>query len=940
MFGRELPNQLDLIIVSEGQEAAQPDLPKSRQLMQGEAVWSTNEKLDSIPDTRNPKKASKKKKKNLDWFGVDSAKKAFPMDSPPRLPETDTIARDKVQIPRTFLTTSPISVPYGAPPSVSDSEPELAEGDSGGKNLESGPQVAAPSPGSSEVVRLGQAAEKVSDASPPRSVERDPAANEDSVSRGFRTPRASRMDDNEAAASVSSHVKDAVSPDPMHAAMRPGATVAGDRTGARGEDPKPSSRVSELEEDGDAQQRGTDAEDKAGSYPAASEPMETERRPQPGAKDPAKERLLPAERVASVKRVRPLGIIVLLMYIAIVITLVVLTIALFPQKPAACASTECQLFAKLLASSADASVSPCHSFARFVCGGWERNNSLSVREAFYQKALDRMTNHIRNVQVPDSGQNDVQRAAAAFRSCENVLSGRVDHLAAVKGALLEAGITWPRIPDRVDILHTLLFTSLKLAWDVIVRVVPRCSGNITVLAVNPGRLFHLIVEMAMNSMSESEFTVYFNTLRRAFGTEGSDEIEASLVDTAALEKITALALVPNYNLHTQYPVPLTVPRDIGISNVDWLATVVDFGYNGTTEVELVTTSPSFVGAFLDVWRRIGSNNTHLLTSWSTVQVAALYANKDLILNYYGGKAEAASVRYNAFCFTTAYLLSRGALLENHMSEAVHKDARASADGIIRSVGNALRRRLSEWSPFKEDITVVANWSATPSVAFYEAQAIATDDGCYGSEGEVSDLTDSLLLNWRSSSRLIMNVPDHVYEVVGAINSLELSVPSSRSKTMRLLPLSLSFPIFDERLPSAANYAGLGGQMGFALSWLLLTAYAADVRTADVVWNLSACVKTGSSRALQLDSALSRAFTAGALVDAYEYEAATHDTRVGEYSGTRLLLMVLCFFTCTGRGTVNEGAVCDEAMRQSREFARAFDCESGTPMNPDKRCNLP
>ncbi|XP_065302565.1 endothelin-converting enzyme 1-like [Dermacentor albipictus] len=855
------------------------------------------------------------------------------MDSPPRLPETDTIAHDNVQNPRTFLTSSPISVPHGVSPNVSDGELELAQGDSGAENLESGPQVATPSPGSSEVIRLRPAAEKEKE-------DRDPDANEDRVSRGFRAPHASSTDDNGSAASVSSHVKDDVSPDPIHAAMRPGATVAGDGRGARGEDPRPSSRVSELEEDGGAEQRGTDVEEKAGSYSAASEPVEGERRPRPGAKDPAKERLRPVERVASVKRVQPFGIIVLLMYIAIVITLVVLTIALFTQKPAACTSTECQLFAKLLESSADASVSPCDSFARFVCAGWERSNALSVREALYQKALDRMTKHIRNVRVPDSGQNDVQRAAAAFRSCENVLSGRLDHLAAVKGALLEAGITWPRIPDRVDILHTLLFTSLKLAWDVIVRVVPRRSGNITVLAVNPGRLFHRIVEMATNSLSETEFTLYFNTLRRAFGTEGSDEIEASLVDTAALEKITALALVPKYNLYTQYPVPLTVPRDIPISDVDWLATVVDFGYNGTTEVALVTTGPSFVGAFLDLWRRIGSNNTHLLTSWSTVQVAALYANKDLILNYYGGKTEAASVRYSAFCFTTAYLLSRGALLENHMSEAAHKDARASAESIIRSVGNALRRRLSKWSQFKEDVTVVADWSAMPSEAFYEAQAIAADDGCYGSGGGVPDLTDSLLLNWRSSSRLMMNVPDHVYEVVGAINSLELSVPSSRSKTLRLLPLSLSFPVFDERLPLAANYAGLGGQMGSALSWLLLTTYAGDVRTADVVWNLSECVKKGSSRAFKLDSALSQAFTAGALVDAYEYKAAAHDTRIGEYSGTRLLLMVLCFFTCAGRDTVNEGAICDSAMRQSRQFARAFNCESGTPMNPDKRCNLP
>lgn len=39
MFGRELPNQLDLIIASEGQQAAQAFLPNSRQLVHGEAVW-------------------------------------------------------------------------------------------------------------------------------------------------------------------------------------------------------------------------------------------------------------------------------------------------------------------------------------------------------------------------------------------------------------------------------------------------------------------------------------------------------------------------------------------------------------------------------------------------------------------------------------------------------------------------------------------------------------------------------------------------------------------------------------------------------------------------------------------------------------------------------------------------------------------------------------
>ncbi|KAH7976655.1 hypothetical protein HPB52_017512 [Rhipicephalus sanguineus] len=647
------------------------------------------------------------------------------------------------------------------------------------------------------------------------------------------------------------------------------------------------------------------------------------------------------ETVASAKKLHPSGIIIILLYVGIVITLVVLTIALFTKNSAqqaqACTTSECHEYATLLASSVDASVSPCNSFARFVCGRWERSNALSVREFLYGRALDRMTSHIRTLEVPDSGQNDGQRAAAAFRSCDDVLNGRVDHLDTVKRTLGDAGIPWPRFPNRVDVLRTLLVSSLKLAWDVLLRVVPRCSGNTTTLTMNPGRHFYRIVEMATNSLSESEFKVYFNTLRNAFGSGRSDDNEASFAETAVLDKITSLTLVSKYHLGTSSPVPLDVPRDVG---TEWLATLVHFGYNATAEVALVTTNPSFVGTFLDVWRRIGGNSTHLLISWSTVQVAALYANKDLIFNYYGGKTEVASVRYTAFCFSTAYLLSRGAPFARYEGETVSKEARANADAVMRSVSSAYIRRLSKWPHFKEDIKVVADWLALPSEAFHEAHVLATDDSCHDDGDKFPDLTDSLPYNWHSSSRLISNIPDDFYDVVRAISSLELSVPSSRSKTLRLLPLSLWFPLFDLGLASAINYAGIGGQVSSALSWLLASAYAGDSRTAEVIANLSACVERHSSSAVQLDSALSQALTAGPLVDAYEHGTTASDGRVGAYGGTQLLFVALCFFACAGRDNVVEGAVCDLAMRQSREFARVFKCAPGAPMNPKERCDLP
>ncbi|KAH6922824.1 hypothetical protein HPB50_019412 [Hyalomma asiaticum] len=786
------------------------------------------------------------------------------------------------------------------PSSISNVDTESAQGVAGAGPLQSGAPGAARGSGTNETLRTDRAAEKQSDASPLSTGTRGAVPNDDHGPAG----------ENEVSASVRVRLKDVGEREPTNAAS---AAAVADGTVAKVEDPKPSSVTdSAVEKNGGAQQPRLEAEEKASPILSASEPAEREMTSRSSVRHPVKyplwstselrvrgyHRAIAVTRkqffrtqVASSKKLQPSGIVILLLYVGIVITLVVLTIALFTknfaQRAQTCATSECHEYAALLASSVDASVRPCNSFARFVCGRWDRGN------------------------VPDSGQNDVQRAAAAFRTCDDVLGGRADHLAAVKRALGDAGITWPRAPDRVDVPRTLLFSTLNLAWDAIVRLVPRCSGNATTLTMDPGRHFYRVAEKVTNPLSESEFKVYFNTLRKAFGAGGNEDDEASLAETAALDRIISLALASKYHHRTASPVPLDVPR----------------GH-----------SHRIAGNAARL--RLGNNGTHLLTSWSTVQVAAQYANKELILNYYGGNGEVASVRYTAFCFSTAYLLSRGAPFRNYESETVSNDARRNADRVMLFVSNAYIRRLSKWAHFEEDITVVADWSATPSGAFNETRVTATDDGCQGNGGEFPDMTDSLMYNWRSSSRLIANIPDDFYEVVRAVNSLELSVPSPVSKTLRLLPMSFWFPLFDVRFASAVNYAGIGGQVGSALSWLLITAYASDSRSADVISNLSVCVDKYSSPAIQVDSALTQALTAGVLVDAYEYGTADRDSRVGAYSGTQLLFMAMCFFACAGRDAANEAAVCDLTMRQSSEFARVFKCAPGTPMNPKKRCDLP
>ncbi|KAH7960536.1 hypothetical protein HPB49_020998 [Dermacentor silvarum] len=211
-----------------------------------------------------------------------------------------------------------------------------------------------------------------------------------------------------------------------------------------------------------------------------------------------------------------------------------------------CQSLECREYAKLLVSSIDTTVSPCHNFTRFVCGHWERSSELSVRETLYERALDRMTRHLFTIDVPSSGQNSVQRAAAVYRSCLNVLQGSADEVVSVKRALTEAGIAWPRHPTDVDLVHTLMYTSLRLGWDVILRLAPRLSEERTTLLVNPGRAFRHLVQRRPSE--GATFNTYFNTLRKHFGN--GDQDEANVAETVFVEDIILRNLTTTYSLRT------------------------------------------------------------------------------------------------------------------------------------------------------------------------------------------------------------------------------------------------------------------------------------------------------------------------------------------------------------------------------------------------------
>ncbi|KAH6933907.1 hypothetical protein HPB50_018688 [Hyalomma asiaticum] len=596
-----------------------------------------------------------------------------------------------------------------------------------------------------------------------------------------------------------------------------------------------------------------------------------------------------------------------------------------------CRSLECREYTKLLASSIDTTISPCNSFTRFVCGKWERNNELSVRETLYERALDRMTRHLLTIDVPSSGQNSVQRAAAVYRSCLNVLQGKSDEVSSVKGALSEAGIVWPRHPDpsHVDLVHTLMYTSLRLGWDVVLCLVPRLSEERTTLLLNPGRAFRHLAQRRPNV--GSTFDAYFNTLKKAFGSGDNDE--ANISESVLVEDIIRRNLTTTYLLRTPRRV-LSEATYAPLAGHRWKAALSNLTLN-VRNLEFVTTAHEYVVQFLTLWQTMGEKQAHYLTSWAVVQVAALYANRELIFSYHGGSTRRALVYHGAFCVGAAYAFSHRAVLLHYSAEVTRGNTRADAERLVTSVVDALFRRLASWPLYREGIQFVNQWSTLSQ----HVLGFDVEDKAPGVVGY--DMTTiSFVDNWRKSTLLPDNSNDST--IIDALDSLALLALFYEARSFQLLPVALSFPVFDVSLVAAVNYGGLGGHVASALGLLLEEAYSAayaGVSAGSRFGNLTACI-TAQSGQPDSKAAVAVALTASALFDAYVDEDPLPAIVPGmeRFTGAQMLFVSLCFALCESGHTITE--ICDPALRNVAAFADAFQCAKHAPMNPPHRCEVP
>ncbi|KAH9366367.1 hypothetical protein HPB48_018128 [Haemaphysalis longicornis] len=597
-----------------------------------------------------------------------------------------------------------------------------------------------------------------------------------------------------------------------------------------------------------------------------------------------------------------------------------------------CTTFACKEYSRRLRASLNTSANPCVSFTRFVCDGWRQSNLLDVWEDIFLQMLRQINWTLRSIEWPPEGQNDEQRAAAVYQSCNDVFLGRSDQLADVKRALIDAGIVWPRTSKNADALHTLLYCSLKLGWGTLLDFRVENSGNSTTLVISEGKSAFVLQRREIGILlTAAKEKAHFEFLKQTFKEKESDSLSYELMSSYGntISRILALARY-SYTIAEK-------AEGLNLTEQRWAGALVKLNVRlHTAPLMILTTNPEYLEEVVKVWNEYGEDSFHSLISWCTVQVAAIYSNRHLILSHYGWREQTAELYHTAFCISRAAFFAPYATFARYYRKVLSDYGEAKARETALSVRSTVFSQLSSWPYFDQNITVVGNWSSGETMfrRFDQAQEFVTIDN-----SQQVDMTRSFVKNWQRS--VLFKRTPAVETFVQDINFQRGYSVNKDELDFQLTPYALYYPLFDTALPMSVNYGGLGDQVATALGDFIVDAFKlANVSQMDA---FRGCLEAGPYGTVwDINNNPARTLTLRALIKAY---LTSGNDGLGSlpglerYSGLQTLFIARCYADCEGSGATYSEGICNIDLQYTPEFAEAFNCSPGDPMIAPRQCRL-
>ncbi|KAL1432349.1 hypothetical protein MTO96_013114 [Rhipicephalus appendiculatus] len=131
-----------------------------------------------------------------------------------------------------------------------------------------------------------------------------------------------------------------------------------------------------------------------------------------------------------------------------------------------CIAHTCERLTRDIRSSMNRKQPPCQDFYEFTCGKWQYAHPgfLNQTEYTYNRVVAEVVRNLKRIDVPSSNQTAVQKAAAAFRSCLNMINSEATNSEELLSFIASLDIMWPSggTTGQLKALDVLVKLSLSL----------------------------------------------------------------------------------------------------------------------------------------------------------------------------------------------------------------------------------------------------------------------------------------------------------------------------------------------------------------------------------------------------------------------------------------------------------------------------------------------
>ncbi|KAH6930862.1 hypothetical protein HPB50_020066 [Hyalomma asiaticum] len=652
------------------------------------------------------------------------------------------------------------------------------------------------------------------------------------------------------------------------------------------------------------------------------------------------------------------------------------------QQVGLCETTACTSYARTVARSTSGSVNPCHNFYRFVCEGYA-NSSRSV----FRDHMDTFTNlvarSLRTAVAPESAQSAFEKAAVFYQSCVAVVAEGSSQFDQFRAVMTDAGITWPQVSKRPNIMASMLKMAVALNVFTLVFFAAEYDGEKCLIQIWKGDVLEHLKRRRHELESNGKYELYYDSFIQIFeGYDRNATMGGSLLSTAIsgsastrLEYFLQIENIAFHYLTGQKAAVKTVLDDVGklkrsspsISPKRWADLFRQMMFapiNGSEN----TSSPSlpcsqeitvwdlqYLRALDDLSLAIGEQRLHFYYGWTVVQALARFMSYGLaVLSY--GSVKAARDLSSLHCLRLTETTMGLVVYQRYATKYFRQDIRVELHEIVNVVYSALLRNLQA-IPELDVRDTSMDLRQLERTLLPELDFLDNKDRMDRLLAEVPSMArGSFARNWLELQRALRRMSSDVRRVTGSWYLSSIAGASGYSihkagnkRELGLAPYLTLLPLYDSNVVDSVKYGGLGSLIAEATLQFFEEHSPEQSGFHSLLEQRSRCYESaGTLRGLQGDpvkrAAFNRAIAQSFLWHAFRSPLRRRDYNwrlhgLESFTEQQLFFMASCFPLCSGYQSGVAELTCNEPLRHSRNFPGAFRCPGGAPMNPRLKCSV-